>query len=73
MIYGSIHGDHPPLPELHQEEAVLFPGEQRYITAHNLRSPDLGNKIDGDIFLYRLLLTRRGPPIREYRSEKELF
>jgi hypothetical protein len=73
MIYGSIHGDHPALAKLHNGEDVLFPGEQRYITAHNLRSPALGDKIDGDVCLHRLLLKSHGRPLWEYRSEKELL
>jgi hypothetical protein len=73
MIYQSIHGDHPALAELHQGKDVLFPGGQRYITARNLRNPALENKIDGDVFLHRLLLKSRGRPLWEYRSEKELL
>lgn len=41
--------------------------------ARNLRSPALGDEIDGDIFLHRLLLKSRGQPLWEYRSEKELL
>jgi hypothetical protein len=73
MIYGSIHGNHPALAELHQGQDVLFPGEQRYITARNLRSLALGDEIDGDVFLHRLLFKSRGRPLWEYRSEKELL
>jgi hypothetical protein len=74
MIYGSIHGDHPALAKLHHGSDVLFPGEQQYITAHNLRGPALGDKIDAeDVFLHRLLLKSRGRPLWEYRSERELL
>jgi hypothetical protein len=71
MIYGSIDGDHPALAKLHQGEDVLFPGEQRYITSGNLRDPAIEKKIEGDVFLHRLLLKSRGRPLWEYRSEKE--
>ena len=73
MIYGSINGDHPALAKLHQGEDVLFPGEERYITARNLRSPAPGDKLDGDVVLHRLLLKSRGRPLWEYHSEKELL
>jgi hypothetical protein len=75
MIYRSIHGDHPALAELHRGEDVLFLGEQRYsITARNLRSPVLGDEIDGDVFLHRLVLLKsRGRPLWEYRSKKSYF
>ena len=73
MIYASIHGDHPALAKLHHGQDVLFPREQRYISAFNLRSPALSDKIEGDVFLHRLLLKSRGRPLWEYRSEKELL
>ena len=74
MIYGSIHGGHPALAKLHQGADVLFPGEQQYITARNLRSLAPGDEIDGgDILLHRLLLKSRGRPLWEYRSERELL
>ena len=73
MIYGSIHGDHPALAKLHHGEDVLFPGEQGHISTGNLRSASLGNEIDEDVFLHRLLFRSRGRPLWEYRSEKELL
>ncbi|KAF8147890.1 hypothetical protein B0H34DRAFT_834054 [Crassisporium funariophilum] len=54
-------------------EEVLFPGEQRYITTSTLRGPAMEEKIEGDVFLHRLLLKSRGRPLWEYRSEKKLL
>ena len=73
MIYGSTHGDHPAVAKLHHGQDVLFPGEQRHISACNLRSPALGDKIDGEVFLHQVLLKSRGRPLWEYRSEKSYF
>ena len=73
MIYGSVDGHHPALAKLHSGEDVLFPGEQRYITSHNLRGPSTNESTEGEVFLHRLLLESRGRPLWEYHSEKELL
>ncbi|KAF8816214.1 hypothetical protein BYT27DRAFT_7333558 [Phlegmacium glaucopus] len=74
IYYWPIDSDHPALAKLHQHEDILFPGRKQHITAHNLRSPVLGDKIDGgDIFLHRLLLKTCGRPLWEHRSQKGLL
>ncbi|KAF9477660.1 hypothetical protein BDN70DRAFT_934048 [Pholiota conissans] len=73
-IYGAISGSHPAVAKLHQGSDVLFPNDQRRITAYNLRGASTAAEVEGsDICLHRLLLESRGRPLWEYASEKELL
>lgn len=73
LIYGSVIGQHPALAKFREGEDVKFPGEERYITVHNLRGTSNDPDDGDDVGLHRLLLENRGRPIWECDSEKELL
>ncbi|KDR76948.1 hypothetical protein GALMADRAFT_246089 [Galerina marginata CBS 339.88] len=73
LIYRSVIGQHPALAKFREGQDVKFPGEERYITVHNMRGPSDDPGDGGDVGLHRLLLENRGRPIWECDSEKELL
>ncbi|KAF9481330.1 hypothetical protein BDN70DRAFT_992011 [Pholiota conissans] len=73
-IYGAVEGYHPALAKFYDGGDVFFLGEDRFISACNLRgAPSVTDSREKDVILHRLILETQGRPIYEYTSEKELL